>query len=125
MAVRGDEEVHVNTVGQVAQLVELVNSQVLQVRHLQHVGSQEGSLEGLDLRDVYPAPVDVVHHDPEDGGGEAMYLYLLVPALRHAAAEHGVEVLTVGSQHHPVPGEGLALHHQAHVSELLRLLQHL
>ena len=54
-----------------------------------------------------------------------MYWDLLVSRLRHPAGEHGVEVLTVGGQHHPVGGKPLALYHQADVREQVRLLQQL
>ena len=37
----------------------------------------------------------VVHHNLEDGGCEAVYLYLLVPTLRHPAAEISILFLNI------------------------------
>ena len=41
VAVHGHKEVHVHTVGQVTELVKFVDSEVLQVCHLQHINRSE------------------------------------------------------------------------------------
>ena len=121
VAVRGHEEVHVHTVGQVTQLVELVHRDVLQVGHLQHVGHQERALQRVHVTRVDPAPVDVAEDDGEDVAGDAVDGDGLVPGLGHAAGEHGEEVLAVCRQDHPVAQECLSVNNENNVGELFIL----
>ena len=121
VAVHGHEEVHVHTVGEVAQLVQLVHGDVLQVRHLQHVGRQERAFQRVDVARVHPASVDVVEYDGEDLAGDAVDGDGLVPGLGHAAGEHGEEVLAVGREDDAVGHERLPFNNQNNIREMFIL----
>ena len=72
-----DEKVHVQTVGQVAQFVQLTDDEVLQVGHLKHVGRQVNSFQNLDIVRFHPTLVNVAQHLLEDVWLNALYLHVL------------------------------------------------
>ena len=76
--------------------MQLVDCDVLQVHHLQHVGSEERALQCVHVTCVNSASVNVAQNDREYVRGNTMKIYSLISDQRLAQIQRKARLVNIG-----------------------------